>query len=414
LRIIVQKFGGTSVSTAERRQQVVDKIVKAKHAGFTPVVVVSAMGRKGEPYATDTLINLVKGVTHEVSMRELDLVMCCGELISGAVVATTLQGAGLDAVMLSGGQAGILTDKNFGNARLLKVDPSRILQYVQLGKTVVIAGFQGMTADGDLTTLGRGGSDTTASAIGVALNAEFVEIYTDVEGVMTADPRIVSDAKILDVISYNEVCHLAHQGAKVIHPRAVEIAMQKNIPLVVRSTFSDAPGTLITNITDELDGANISDRPVVGVTQVPGIAQLKVGTHKFQDRPDRSLQVFKAMAEAGISIDLINVHPTWVFFTVREEVLERAKALLDNLGYEVELNADCAKVSIVGGGIHELPGVMARVVEALTDANVAILQTVDSHNTISCLIPEAKIAEAVKALHEQFSLHSLSNDVRGK
>lgn len=414
MKIIVQKFGGTSVSTAERRQQVLDKIVKAKHSGYTPVVVVSAMGRNGDPYATDTLINLVRNVNRDVAMRELDMLMCCGELISGVIMTSTLQGAGLDAVMLSGGQAGILTDGNFGNARILKIDPGRILEYAQMGKTVVVAGFQGMTADGEPTTLGRGGSDTTASAIGVALNAEFIEIYTDVEGVMTADPRIVNDAQILDVVSYNEVCHLAHQGAKVIHPRAVEIAMQKNIPLVVRSTFSDAPGTLITNVTEELDGGNISDRPVVGVTQVPGIAQFKVSTHKYQDRPDRSLQVFKAMADAGISIDLINVHPMWVFFTVKEEVLEKTKAVLEQLGYEAEITNDCVKVSIVGGGIHELPGVMARVVEALTNVKVPILQTVDSHNTISCLIPKTNMHDAVKALHEQFSLHSLSNDIRGK
>lgn len=391
-----------------------DKIIKAKNSGYFPVVVVSAMGRNGDPYATDTLIELVKSVNRDVSARELDMLMCCGELISGVIMTATLQGAGVDAVMLSGGQAGIITDKNFGNARILKVDPSNILQFAQMGKIVVVAGFQGMTAEGEPTTLGRGGSDTSASAIGVALNAEFIEIYTDVDGVMTADPRIVSDAQILDVVSYNEVCHLAHQGAKVIHPRAVEIAMQKNIPLVVRSTFSDAPGTLITNITEEFDTGNISDRPVVGVTQVPGIAQLKVSTHKYQDRPDSSLQVFKAMAEAGISIDLINVHPMWVFFTVKEDVLEKAKAVLKDLDYTAEVTTDCVKVSIVGGGIHELPGVMARVVEALTSVKIPILQTVDSHNTISCLIPKANMHDAVKALHEQFSLHTLSNDIRGK
>lgn len=414
MKIIVQKFGGTSVSTAERRQQVLDKILKARQAGYTSVVVVSAMGRKGDPYATDSLLDLVKSVNKDVSSRELDMLMCCGELISGVVMTSTLQGAGVDSVMLSGGQAGIITDNNFGNARIMKIDPSRILEYAQMGKTVVVAGFQGMTADGEPTTLGRGGSDTTASAVGVAIDAEFIEIYTDVEGVMTADPRIVSDAQILDVVSYNEIVHLAHQGAKVIHPRAVEIAMQKNIPLVVRSTFSDAPGTLITNVTEEYDAHNISDRPVVGVTQVPGIAQLKVSTHKFQDRPDRSLQVFKAMADANISIDLINVHTTWVFFTVKKEVLPKAKAVLDDLGYEAEITEDCVKVSIVGGGIHELPGVMARVVEALTEAKVPILQTVDSHNTISCLIPETNMQNAVKALHDQFSLHALSYDIRGK
>ncbi|MEM5770478.1 MAG: aspartate kinase, partial [Bacillota bacterium] len=183
MRIIVQKFGGTSVSTVERRQQVLEKIVKAKNGGYTPVVVVSAMGRKGEPYATDTLIDLVRGVNRDVAPRELDMLMCCGELISGVIMTSTLQGAGVDAVMLSGGQAGIMTDKNFGNARILQVDPSHILKYAQMGKVVVVAGFQGMTGDSEPTTLGRGGSDTSASAIGVALNAEFIEIYTDVEGV---------------------------------------------------------------------------------------------------------------------------------------------------------------------------------------------------------------------------------------
>ena len=221
MRIIVQKFGGTSVATPEIRDLVVKKVEKARLQGYNPVVVVSAMGRKGESYATDTLIDIARTANRNIASRELDQIMCCGEMISAVIMTSTLQAAGIDAIMMTGGQAGIITDNTFNNARILKVDPSRMTAFIKMGKVPVVCGFQGMTVDGEFTTLGRGGSDTTAAALGSALNAEMVEIYTDVDGIMTADPRIVRNAKILESISYGEVCQLAHQGAKVIHPRAV-------------------------------------------------------------------------------------------------------------------------------------------------------------------------------------------------
>lgn len=404
MRIIVQKFGGTSVASAEVRQMVLSKVENARQQGYRPVMVVSAMGRKGEPYATDTLIGVAKTACKHVAARELDQIMYCGEIISAVVMTATLQAAGIDAVMLTGGQAGIITDNNFTNGRILKVDPSRIMNLLKMGKTPVVCGFQGITVDGEMTTLGRGGSDTTGAALGAALNAELVEIYTDVDGIMTADPRIVKNAKILDQISYAEVCQLAHQGAKVIHPRAVEIAMQKNIPLVVKSTFSDASGTLITNTAHKDTGETaVTDRIATGVTYLPGIVQIKV-TLDPATTHNESFKVFRAMAESGISVDLINVHPGQIMFTVMEDVAERAATKLVDLGYDVCTVYECAKVSVVGGGMREVPGVMASFVEAMSLNDIAILQTVDSHTSISVLVKTADVNKAVLALHEKFSL----------
>ncbi|MDT8901358.1 aspartate kinase [Anaeroselena agilis] len=404
MRIIIQKFGGTSVASPEVRAMVVGKINQAREQGYTPVVVVSAMGRRGDSYATDTLLDLARASYRGIASRELDHVMYCGEIISAVVMTGVLQAADIDSVMLTGGQAGITTDDNFNNARVMKVDPARIMNFLKMGKVPVVCGFQGVTADGEFTTLGRGGSDTTAAVLGAALGAEVVEIYTDVDGIMTADPRIVPTAKILDIISYNEVAQLAHQGAKVIHPRAVEIAMQKNIPLVVKSTFSDAPGTLITNISKEGPERNaVTDRIATGVTFLPNIVQIKVPLDQ-DATPMESHKIFRALADGKISVDLINVHPGQVMFTVAEDVAEKAAARLQKLGYSAEARHDCAKVSVVGGGIHEVPGVMANFVEALSLYNIPILQTVDSHTSISVLVKRADVENAVKALHEKFGL----------
>lgn len=402
--IIVQKFGGTSVATPECRELVVAKIKTAHEKGFNPVVVVSAMGRKGESYATDTLIDLARTAYKDIASRELDQILYCGEMISAVIMTGTLQAAGLDAIMLTGGQAGIITDNNFNNARILKVDPSRMLSLLRMGKIPVVCGFQGATIDYEFTTLGRGGSDTTAAALGSALDAELIEIYTDVDGIMTADPRIVSTAKILDCITYGEVCQLAHQGAKVIHPRAVEIAMQKNIPLLVKSTFSNEPGTLITNILPEdTTETNVNDRVATGVTYLANIAQIKVNLHDSLNNI-ASFNIFKSMANNGISVDLINVHPGQIMFTVAEELADKAAAQLREFGCDVQTTLDCAKVSVVGGGINGVPGVMASFIEALSINNIPILQTVDSHTSISVLIKKSFVHLAVTALHEKFNL----------
>lgn len=404
MRIVVQKFGGTSVASPETRDLAVGKIAKAQEQGFQSVVVVSAMGRKGDRYATDTFIELARSASKHIASRELDLMMCCGEIISAVVMAGTLQAAGIDAVVLTGGQAGIITDNQFGNARIQKIDSSRILNLLKLGKTPVVCGFQGMTPDGELTTLGRGGSDTTAAALGAALNARMVEIYTDVDGIMTADPRIVDNARILDVISYSEVCQLAQQGAKVIHPRAVEIAMQKSIPLVVKSTFSEAPGTLITNIgKEDADGSIVEDRIATGVTYLGNIAQIRVNTGSLKSH-EAGYQVFKSMSDNKISVDLINVLPDKIMFTVGQETAEKAVSILRGLDFDVDMVPNCAKVSVVGGGMREVPGVMATFVEALATHGITIMQTVDSNASISVLVSQNDVTQAVQALHEFFGL----------
>jgi len=408
LQILVQKFGGTSVATPDKRSQVAEKIIAAANEGYSPVVVVSAIGRTGDPYATDTFLNLVKGIYTEVPRRELDILMSCGEVISGVVMVSTLSGLGYDAVLLTGAQAGIITTATFGDARIVRVEPQNILEQLAEGRIVVVTGFQGVTEEGEITTLGRGGSDTTASALGVALEAEAIDIYTDVEGIMTADPRIVDNAKILDVVTYNEICQLAHQGAKVIHPRAVEIAMQKNIPLRVKSAFSDAPGTLVTNQLDRdyiEQGTDITgDRLITGIAHTPHVTQIKVCTSQAENVPEVDLKIFKAMALADISVDFITVLPSAVVYTVKDDLAGKAVKILQNMGFEAETNCSCAKVSVIGAGIAGVPGVMAQILEALTSQGIQVLQSADSHATIWVLVAKEDLVRAVRALHESFRL----------
>jgi len=405
---LVQKFGGTSVASPERRAQVAEKVITAKEEGYTPVVVVSAIGRTGDPYATDTFLNMVKGINPDVPKRELDMLMSCGEVISGVVMVSTLIGLGHDAVLLTGAQAGIVTTNTFGDARIVRIEPKNILENLAQGRIVVITGFQGITEAGEITTLGRGGSDTTASALGVALDAEAIDIYTDVEGIMTADPRIVDNAKILDVVTYNEICQLAHQGAKVIHPRAVEIAMQKNIPLRVKSTFSDAPGTLVTNQLDSDSievGIDITgDRLITGIAHTPHVTQLRIDTQNEQNVPEVDLKIFKAMALADISVDLITVLPSTVVYTVKDDVADKAVKILRNMGFAVETRPSCAKIAVIGGGIAGVPGVMAQVLEGLTSHGIQVLQSADSHATIWVLVAKEDMIKAVRSLHEIFCL----------
>jgi aspartate kinase len=332
----------------------------------------------------------------------MDLLMSCGEIISGVVLAGRLQALGENAVLLTGEQAGILTNDIFGDARILMIEPQMVKKYLEQGYIVIVAGFQGATEDGEVTTLGRGGSDVTASALGVALGAEVIDIYTDVEGIMTADPRIVENARLLDAITYNEICQLAREGAKVIHPRAVEIAMERNIPLRVRSTFSSGTGTLVSN--GEKLGQQVyikRDHLITGITQMPDITQIRIRTEGSRDL---ALKVFKAMALAQISVDFITVNPDIIMFTVHKSTAERAQEILVNLGLTPQVENDCAKVAVVGAAMTGIPGIMARVVEALTESGVPILQSGDSYTNIWCLVKREHMSKAVKTLHDKFEL----------
>jgi aspartate kinase len=405
MRILVQKFGGSSLTSEEHRNRAIHHIDRALSEGYSLVVVVSAMGRKGDPYATDTLLQLIRENGAHLPPRETDLLLHTGEIISASVMCSMLNERGIKSTILTGAQANIITTDDFNNAQILTIETERIKQELEKGYVVIVPGFQGRTADWEITTLGRGGSDTTATALGVALQAEMVDIFTDVNGIMTADPRIVEEAQPLTTVTYTEICNMAHLGAKVIHPRAVEIAMQTQVPIRVRSTFSDDPGTLVTSIQEigRLD-ATVSDRLIIGIAHVPNITQIKVLNKEGQY--DTQLQVFKAMANNDISVDFISVNPLGVAYTVHDQMGEKAAQILTEMGYEPQLLPHCAKVSVIGAGMTGVPGVMAQIVEALTQQDIQILQSADSHTTIWVLVHETDMVRAVRALHQQFQLHT--------
>lgn len=404
MHVIVQKFGGTSVAKPEGREHIVEKVREAIDQGKGVVVVVSAMGRAGDPYATDTLIGLARGILKNVKPRELDLLMSCGENISTVVMAQTLIAHGIDAQAFTGGQAGIITDHNFNNARIIEIKPDNLIRCLEEGKVAVVAGFQGITSDGEVTTLGRGGSDTTGAALGVALKADVVEIYTDVDGVMTADPRLVPQAKPLTEMTYNEVCEMAHLGAKVVHPRAVEIAMEGRVPLRIRSTFSNNLGTLIC------DGNNIakveirSDKVVTGLAYISEMALVKIQSDDDLNKNGQVLEVFQLMAKVGISVDMIQVSPNQISFILNEEYSDRSSTILAGLGLRISAEKGYAKVAIVGSGMRGVPGVMARMVKGLQRAGISIYHSTDSHTNIACLVKREDMCNALQALHDEFEL----------
>jgi aspartate kinase len=402
MKIIVQKFGGTSLKEDTGRLEAVRHIQKAVNEGYKVVCVVSAMGRLGDPYATDTLLSLL-GENHKISNREHDLLLSCGEIISSVVFSGLLNASGLSAAALTGPQAGFRTNDDFSNARIIDMKCERIRAELENHSVVVVAGFQGQSKNGDIATLGRGGSDTSASALGAALQAEFIDIFTDVEGVMTADPRLVKDARPLSVVTYAEICNMAYQGAKVIHPRAVEIAMQAKIPLRIRSTYSDLPGTLVTSSLKGPAGKDVQESIITGIAHVSNITQIKVYANDGQY--DLQTKVFKAMAQEQISVDFINISPKGVVYTIMEDKTEKALAKLKEIGYVPEVTRNCAKVSAVGAGIAGTPGVTAAIVESLSSRNIQILQSADSHTTIWVLVKKEDLIESVNALHTTFRLN---------
>jgi aspartate kinase len=408
MKIIVQKFGGTSVRDEKSRDHALHQLNKALADNYKVVVVVSAMGRKGDPYATDTLLSLIGGNINLISKREQDLLLSCGEVISSIVFTNLLLQNGIKAVSLTGAQAGFRTNDDFSNAKIIEMKCDRLTKELERNDVVVVAGFQGAARNGDTTTIGRGGSDTSAAALGAALNAEWIDIFTDVDGIMTADPRIAENARPLSVVTYTEVCNMAYQGAKVIHPRAVEIAMQAKIPIRIRSTYSDGLGTLVTTINKNSHGTDFKERPVTGIAHVSNVTQIKVYAKK--DQYDLQSEVFKAMAQNKISVDFINISPNGVVYTVTDEMSNKAIQILKNIGHEPVIESHCAKVSVVGAGMAGVPGVTSKIVTALSEKGIRILQSADSHTTIWVLVKQDDLILAVNALHDAFQLEEESVD----
>lgn len=393
MKMIVQKFGGTSVATGQRREMVANRVLEAINNGVKPVVVVSAIGRKGDPYATDTLLSLVNNDKKKIEKRELDLLLCCGEIISAVVLSDTFERRGIKSKVFTGGQAGIITDNNYGDADVLRVETKRLIETVTEGIVPIVTGFQGMAENFDLTTLGRGASDVTAAILGEALKAEAIEIYTDVDGIMTADPRIVPDAKIIDKISYNEVFQFADQGAKVLHPRAVEFAMRGNVPIYIKNTMTDSPGTLITSAKSG------SQDIITGITHMSNRTQVSI---KFDENSDDNNDIFDLLAENRISIDLINVFPNYKVFTIDAKNADFVTKLLNEKNYSFTMIDKCSKIAVIGNGMRGIPGVMSKILKALKDNNIKVLQTADSHTTIWCLVHEEDTIKAINALHDLF------------
>lgn len=405
MRIVIQKFGGLLLGSRDGRRQVAERIIQSTADGTRVVAVASAIGREGDPYATDTLMTLLREAADaagDADPRTLDLLLSTGEVISTALMAHLLVHSGCPAVALTGAQAGILTTDEFNDARILSIDPTHIQHWLDRGCVAVVAGFQGVTLDGEITTLGRGGSDTTAVAIGAAVGADLVEIFKDVEGIMTADPKFVLGARPIRLITYDEVSQMAALGARVLHPRAADIGREHDVRLVIKRLGSRNGGTTIIK-GQELGVPIIDGRPVIGLAHLPDVVQLRIHRRRGEDM-ERPLLALRTLAEQGISIDLISLLPEMLAFTVQEEVVPRAANVLSTLGFETDVSEPCAKVSIIGAGMRGRPGVMARVVKALHGAGVEILQSADSHTTISCLVRRPQMEAALRALHDEFGL----------
>lgn len=396
------KFGGSSVATVERIERAARRVVEAKRRGDQVAVVVSAMGD-----TTDELIALAKRLDDRPPAREMDMLLSTGEQVSIALLAMAIRKAGEGAVSLTGGQAGIRVEAVHGKARILSIDTSRIERHWQEGLVVVVAGFQGVTDGGDIATLGRGGSDTTAVALAAALGADLCEIYTDVDGVYTADPRLVPEARKIPEISYDEMLELANLGAVVLHPRAVECAKLYGVPLVVRSSFHDGTGTWVK------EEATVEQEQVVrGIAHDLNVA--KVSLVGVPNRRDNLQKVFHALAQEKINVDIIvqsvvhnDVHD--ISFTVSRDDLPRTLEVLEamrlSLGAgEIVAEENLAKVSIVGAGMISNPGVAARMFDALIEAGMTIRMVSTSEIKVSCVIDAADVKRAVEVLHRTFGL----------
>jgi aspartate kinase len=402
MSLIVQKYGGSSVGDAERIRNVARRVARRRLQGDDLVVVVSAMGD-----TTDELIALARQVSDTPSERELDVLLSTGEIVSSTLLAMALRQIGVDALSFSGAQAGIYTDSIYGKARILKIDPVRVEEALARGQIAIVAGFQGLTPETDVATLGRGGSDTTAVALAAALQAAQCEIYTDVEGVFTCDPRIEPRARKLRDIGYDEMLEMASQGARVMHARAVELGAIYHVPILVASSFADAPGTLIH------EGQTVEPtNKVRGISHELGIA--KVTVRGLADHPGIAVSLFEPLAAAHIVVDAIVQNAsvdklTDVTFTVKEDDLPQAVQVIhpaaQSIGASTVVTDDrVGKVSIVGTGVANTPGYASRMFRALTDAGINIQLITTSEIRITCIIAADEVPRAVHALHAAFQL----------
>jgi len=402
MALIVQKYGGSSVADGEKIKNVARRVAKAKDEGNQVVVVVSAMGD-----TTDDLVKLAYQISEQPSDREFDVLLSTGEIVSSTLLAMALGSLGYRAISLSGAQAGIHTDSSYSHARILRVDTKRVVSELKKGNIVIVAGFQGVSGKRDITTLGRGGSDTTAVALAVSLGAGVCQIFTDVEGVYTADPRLVPEARKLKEISYEEMLELATYGARVMHNRAVELGWLYNVPILVASSFSDCPGTIICK-----EAAMEVRNKVSGIAHDVSVAKITV--IGVPDRPGIAAAIFEPLARANISIDTIVQNTsinniTDLTFTMARTDLLKAMSIVEPVaksvgGKQCLTDSTLAKVSIIGTGMLNTPGYAARMFRALHQHGINIQLIATSEIRITCIISEDKVTDAVRALHQAFEL----------
>lgn len=404
-KIIVQKFGGTSVADTDKIKNVAKTVIREKNNGNDVVVVVSAMG-----HTTDHLVKMAHDINPNPSSREMDMLLSTGECVSIALLTMAIQAQGYSAVSFNASQIGILTENIHSKARIIDIKTEKLKKNLEAGNIIVVAGFQGVTEDGEITTLGRGGSDTSAVALAAALNAERCDIYTDVEGVYTTDPRVVPNASRLDIVSYEEMLELAHAGANVLHPRSVETAKQYSVPLRVRSSFNlDNMGTLIVGI-DEME----INKPVTGVAA--DSSQVRIVVCEVPDTPGEAATLFSCLAKENVSVDMIiqsyarkESQTNDIAFTISKEDLPKAIEVLKDVkvrlkAADVKIDENISKVSIIGAGMIDRPGIASTMFKTLADSGINIKMISTSEIKISCLINKEDADKAVKALHDVFSL----------
>ena len=402
-KIVVQKYGGTSIGDVEKLKLIAKKIVDKKTEGFSPVVVVSAMGK-----TTDELVDMSEKVTFnkvKPDLREKDTLLSTGELVSATLLAMSIKSLNVDVLSLSGQQAGILTDQIHGSARISDINTDRMMKEINDDKILIIAGFQGINNQGDITTLGRGGSDTTAVALAAALSADVCEIFTDVEGIYTTDPRIVNQARKLEYINYEDMLEMAVLGAKM-HPRSIELASVYNVPVYVAGTFSEKNGTLITK-GDDME----NNKTVTGIAIDKNVS--KVTIKKIKNQPGTAASILKPLSDQSISIDIIvqNIPMDGYIdfsFSVSDDDLERVYDILmsqSNLEFEEVIQGKgFAKISLVGTGMQNAPGYATDMFNALGEENVEIEMITTSEIRITCLVKEEDVEKSVKSLHSKFEL----------
>ena len=403
MEVLVQKFGGTSVASYEKMKEVC-KIIEAHKEKYKNIaVVVSAMGRKGAPYATDTLISMCTNINDRPTKRELDMIMSCGEIISGTILATMLDSMGIPATFLTGTQAGIITTKAFSNAKIKKINPKKIQRELADGKVVIIAGFQGGTEDGEITTLGRGGSDTSAVAIGKALGSDLVQIYTDVDGIYFTDPRKYSQAKKLKEIEYEEMLELASLGAQVMHSRSVELAQKYNIELYVGLSCSDIEGTYIRGSKD----MKLEDKVITGLATCDNDAAITIVDIKIEDVS----KLFEQVAINGVSVDMISQTAPKdgkvnVSFTIAKDDLNECESVVEKFVSKenIIVDEDITKFSLVGLGMKHTSGVAAKVFKIFSDNNIAVKLITTSEIRITCAISSDDKNVAIREVAKEFNI----------